>query len=48
MYVLMGKPEGRRPRGRPRCTWEDNNKISLQQIGWEGIHWIELAKDGEK
>jgi hypothetical protein len=35
--VLMGKPEGRRPLGRPRHRWEDSNKMDLQDVGWEGI-----------
>jgi len=42
--VLVGKPEGRRPFGRPRHRWEDNNKIDLQEVGCEGIDWIELAQ----
>ena len=40
----MGRPEGRRPLGRPRCRWEDN-KIELQEVGWGGMDWIELAQD---
>jgi len=32
--VLMGKPEGKRPLGRPRCRWEDNIKMDLQEVGW--------------
>ena len=32
--VLMEKPEGKRPLGRPRCSWEDNNKMDLQELGW--------------
>ena len=42
--VLVGKPKGRRPFGRPRHRWEDNNKIDLQEVGCEGIDWIELAQ----
>jgi len=34
--ILVGKPEGKRPLGRPRHRWEDNNKINLQKVGWEG------------
>jgi hypothetical protein len=34
--VLVGKPEGKRPLGRPRCRWKDNNKMDLQCVGWGG------------
>jgi hypothetical protein len=34
--ALVGKLEERRPPGRPRCMWEDNIKIDLQEVGWEG------------
>ena len=40
----MGKPEGRRPLGRPGHRWEDNIKMDLRQDGW-GIDWIDLAQD---
>ena len=43
--VLVGKPEGKRPLGRPRRRWEDNIKIYLQEVGCEGVNWIELAQD---
>jgi hypothetical protein len=43
--VLMGKPEGTRPLGRPRCRWEDNIKMDLQEVGSGGTYWIELAQD---
>jgi len=33
--VLVGKPEGKRPRGRHRCRWEDDIKMDLQEVGWE-------------
>jgi len=42
---LMGKPEGKRPLGRPRRRWEDNIKVDLQEVGCEGMDWIELAQD---
>ena len=46
MYrVLVGKPEGKRPLGRPRCRWEDNIKTDLQEMGCGGMDWIELAQD---
>jgi hypothetical protein len=44
----MGRPEGRRPLWRPRRRWEDNTKIDLQEVGWEGIDWIELAQDRDR
>ena len=44
--VLMVKPEGKRPLGRPKRRWEDNIKIDLQEVGCGGMDWIELAQDG--
>jgi hypothetical protein len=42
--VLVGKPEGKSPLGRPRRRWEDNNiKMDLQEVGCGGMDWIELA-----
>ena len=41
--VLVGKPEGKRPLGRPRSSWEDNIKVDLQEVVCEGMDWIELA-----
>jgi len=46
--VLVGKPEGKRPLGRPRRRWEDNIKMDLQEVGCEGWDWIELAQDRDK
>jgi len=43
--VLVGKPEGKRPLGKPRCRWEDNIKMDLQEVGCGGMDWIELAQD---
>ena len=43
--VLVGKPEGKRPLGRPMHRWEDNIKMDLQEVGCGGVDWIELAKD---
>jgi hypothetical protein len=43
--VLMGKPEGKRPLGRPRRRWENNIKIDLQEVGCGGMDWIELTRD---
>jgi len=43
--VLVGKPEGKKPLGRPRRRWEDNIKMNLQEVGCGGMDWIELAED---
>jgi hypothetical protein len=43
--ILVGKPEGKRPLGRQRCRWVDNNKRDLREMGWNGMDWIELAQD---
>ena len=49
MYrVLVGKPEGKRPLGRPRHRWEDNIKMDLQEVGCGGMEWIELAQDRDR
>jgi hypothetical protein len=42
--VLVGKPEGKRSLGRPRRRWDDNTKAELQEVGCEGMDWIELAE----
>jgi len=42
--VWVEKPEGKRPLGRPRRRWEDNIKMDLQEVGCEGMDWIELAQ----
>ena len=46
--VLVGKPEGKRPFGRPMRRWEDNIKMDLQEVGCGGIDWIELARDRDR
>jgi hypothetical protein len=38
--VLMGKPEGKRPFGRPKCRWEDKIRMDLKDIGWGSVDWI--------
>ena len=43
--VLVGKPEGKRPLGRPRRRWEDNIKMDLQEVGRSRGDWMELARD---
>jgi len=46
--VLLGKLEGKRPLGRPRYRWEDNSKIDLQEVGYGGMDWINLAQDKDR
>ena len=46
--ILVGKPEGKRPLGRPRGRWEDNIKMDLQEVKCRGMDWIELAQDRDK
>jgi hypothetical protein len=49
MYrVLVEKPEGKRPLGRPSCRWEDNIRMDLQEVGYEGMGWIVLAQDRDR
>jgi hypothetical protein len=43
--VLVGKPEGKRPLGRPRLRWGDNIKMDLEEVGCGLMEWIELAQD---
>jgi hypothetical protein len=40
--IMVGRPEGKRPLGRPRRTWVDNIKMDLREIGWDGVDWIGL------
>ena len=45
--VLVGKPEGKRPLGRPRRRWEDNIKMDLQEVGvWTGLCWLRIGTGG--
>jgi len=44
----LGKPEGRRPLGRPRRRWVDNNRMDLQEVGCGDMDWIGLAQDKER
>jgi hypothetical protein len=46
--ILVGRPEGRRPIGRPRRRWEDNIKMNLQEVGWWGMDWIDMAQDRDR
>jgi hypothetical protein len=43
--LLVGRPEGKRPLGRPRRRWVDNIKMDLGEVGWGDVDWIGLAKD---
>jgi hypothetical protein len=43
--LFMGKPEGKRPLGRPRRRWVDNIRMDLGEVGWDDVDWIGLAKD---
>ena len=46
--VLVGKPEGKRPSGRPRRRWEDNIKMDLQEVGGSCGDWMELAQNRDR
>jgi len=46
--VLVGKPEGKGPLGRPRRKWDDNIKKGLQDVGCGGMDWIDLAQDRDR
>jgi hypothetical protein len=43
--LLVGKPEGKRPLGRPRRRWVDNIRLDIGEVGWGDVDWIGLAKD---
>jgi hypothetical protein len=42
--IFVGRPKGKRPLGRPRRRWEDNIKMDIQEVGWGGMDWIDLAE----
>jgi hypothetical protein len=46
--ILVGRPEGRRPVGRPRRRWEDNIKMDLREIGFGDVDWIHWAQDMDR
>jgi hypothetical protein len=46
--ILVGKPEGTRPLGRPRRRWVDNIKMDLRAIGWDGMDWIDPSQDRDQ
>jgi hypothetical protein len=43
--ILVGRPEGKRPLGRPRRRWVDNIKIDFRETGWDGMDWIDQDRD---
>jgi hypothetical protein len=46
--ILVRKPEGKRPLGRPTRRWVDTIKMGLREIGWDGVDWIDLAQDRDQ
>jgi hypothetical protein len=46
--ILVGRPEGKRPLGRPSRRWEHNSTTDLMEIGWEGVDWIHVAQDRDQ
>jgi hypothetical protein len=46
--ILVGKPEGKRPLGRPRRRWVDNIKMDFREIGWDGVDWIDMVQDRDR
>jgi hypothetical protein len=46
--ILVGKPQGKRPLGRPKRKWEDNIKMDLREVGWGGMDWVDLAQDRDQ
>jgi hypothetical protein len=43
--ILLGKPDGKRPLGRPRRRWVDNIKMDPRETGWDGVDWTDMAQD---
>jgi hypothetical protein len=43
--LFVGKPEGKKPLRRPKHRWEENIRMILREIGWEGVGWLHLAQD---
>jgi hypothetical protein len=46
--ILVEKPEVKRPLGKPRRRWENNIKLDLREIGWDGMDWIDLTQDRDR
>jgi hypothetical protein len=47
-WALEGRPEGKRPLGRPWRRWKDNLKTVLEEVGWGGMDWIDLAQSRDR
>jgi hypothetical protein len=48
LNILVGKPEGKKPFGRPRRRWEDNISMDLREIAWEVVGWMHLSQVGDQ
>jgi hypothetical protein len=46
--ILVGKPEGKRPRAKPGRRWVDNIKMNLREIGWDGVDWIHMVQNRDQ
>jgi hypothetical protein len=46
--IVVGKPEGGTPLGRPRHRWVGNIKMDLREVGWDGVDWIDMAQDRDQ
>jgi hypothetical protein len=46
--IWVGKPDGKRPLGRPKRRWVDNIRMDLGEIGWDGVDWIYVAQDRDQ
>jgi hypothetical protein len=46
--IFLGKPERKRPLGRPRRRWVDNIRMDLREIGWDGVDWIDMVQDRDQ
>ena len=46
--VLVGKPERKKPLGRPRRKWKDNIEMNLQEVGYGGMNWVDVAQDRDR
>jgi hypothetical protein len=47
-YILVDKPERKRPLGRPKRRWEDNIRMDVREIGWEGVDWNYMPEDRDQ
>jgi hypothetical protein len=46
--LKIGKPEGKRPLGKPRCRWEDNIRMDLRELGWDVVDWVHMTQDRDQ